>query len=121
MQPQLGATEQPEAQIEHLQREAVSRRLFVLPHETTALQDRKKTVDRRHRQPQQTTEFCDAQTPLRAGERLAHVERFLERCLGVAFPPIDRSAMWKHVPIPQSSVIYARDRLRKVEWGELTY
>ena len=52
VQPQLGSSEQAEAQVQHLQRQAVARRVFVLPHEAAALEDAEQPMHGRRRLPQ---------------------------------------------------------------------
>ena len=47
VQPQFGSAEEAEAQVQHLQRQAVAQRLFVLAHEAAALEDGEQAMHRR--------------------------------------------------------------------------
>jgi hypothetical protein len=49
MQPNLGAAQEPEAQVEHLERQAVALRVLVLADVPPALQHTQQPVDRRRR------------------------------------------------------------------------
>ena len=64
VQPQLGSAEEAEAQVEHLQRQAVTQRLFVLAHEAAALEDGEQAVHRRRGLAEHPRQVGDARTAL---------------------------------------------------------
>ena len=78
VQPEFGAAQQPEAEVQHLERQAVARRFLVLTHETAPLQDSQQPMNCRCGQLQRPGKLAYAQASLNTGERFTHVERFLE-------------------------------------------
>ena len=79
VQPQFGSAEEAEAQVQHLQRQAVAQRVFVLAHEAAALEDGEQPMHRRRGLAQHPRQVGHAQTALRGRERLADVERLFQR------------------------------------------
>ena len=78
VEPDLGAAQRPEAQIEHLQRQAVTLRVLFLPHVAAPFQQTEQAVNRRCRLTHRTSQLGKAQPMGTPAEHFAHLERLVD-------------------------------------------
>ena len=109
VQPELRPSKQAEAQVEHFQRQAVAGGLVILPDEPPPLQNGQQSVHRGRRLPHRPGQVADTETALGSGQRLAQVERLLERRPDV-FARLGHAYSTMRNAIP--STITRRTRLR---------
>ena len=78
---QLGAPQQLEAQVQHLERQAVAASIVVLPDVTATSECRQQTMDRGRWHAERAYELAERKSAVAAAQGLANVQRFFERRL----------------------------------------
>ena len=79
VQPHLRSTERLEAQVEHLERQAIALRLVVLPDVAAPLEQRQQAMDGRRRLAQARAKLRQAHPARTAAQDFADLERLVDR------------------------------------------